>query len=326
MTDDNQIFWDFEAQDFPLPENGGIGRLQRFDFNDGLMLYRSEFRVQRECIIDSIAAEDELPDLLCSILLLSGEVLLETPDGRRHRITPQCGLVFRLRDSGSRIILKGGQTVRHIGVAGNIPALHKRLGEPLPGSLACFSTLPVSGVVSCALPVQNRLRNLLGNVFSPLTHTVESLQEIALEGVSLSIQAEMIRCLLANDTGGESKTPLWGEQVFDDLTVYIHNHLALPIRAEDICKKFGLSKRQLQQIFQTMVQCSPAEFLRRERLTRARELIEQEGLPVKLAANTVGYNHASNFSKAYRAFFGETPGHTLRLHDTETTEENNPAK
>jgi len=110
----------------------------------------------------------------------------------------------------------------------------------------------------------------------------------------------------------------------DDLTAYIHEHLALPLKSDDIGKKFGLSKRQLQQLFLARAQCTPGEYLRRQRLTRARELIEKEGLAVKEAAHAVGYNHASNFTKAYRKFFGETPGQTRRLSKALTTETMTP--
>jgi len=262
--------------------------------------------------------------LLCSTLLLSGEVLVETPDGKQHRINPQRGLLSRIRDSGTRFILPGGQTIRHAGVTSNIPALHERLGNPLPGALACFSILPASGVVCCPIPVQNRLRNLMANLFSPLSGSDGALQEIALQGASLSIQAEVMRTLLATHGTLEGKTPRWGEQVLDDLTAYIHEHLALPLKSDDIGKKFGLSKRQLQQLFLARAQCTPGEYLRRQRLTRARELIEKEGLAVKEAAHAVGYNHASNFTKAYRNFFGETPGQTQRLSKALTTETMTP--
>lgn len=314
---DNQTLWDFDAQEFPLPEGAGIGRIQLFRFNHDLKLYRSEFRVQRECIIDSNADENELRDLLCSILLLTGDVLLQTPDGNQHPITPQSGLMYRVRDNGTRIILRGGQTVRHIGVTGNLPALQRRLGAELPGGLACFSSFPASGLVSRRIPVQARLRGLLANVFSPLTCTADPLQEIMLEGVSLSILAEMSRIVLEGDSDRDDRISLWGEHIFDDLKAYIRNHLALPLKVDDICKRFGISRRQLGQLFQASAQCSPSEFLRRERLAHARTLIERDALPVKAVAQEVGYSHVSNFTKAYRDYFGETPGQTLRLNDTE---------
>ncbi|MBU2955002.1 AraC family transcriptional regulator [Marinobacter sp. F3R08] len=316
----HQILWDFEAQEFPLPEGAGLGRIQMFAFNDGLQLYRSEFRVQHECIIDSNAGETELGNLLCSILLLTGEVLLETPDGVQHPITPQSGLLFRVQDNGTRIILRGGQTVRHIGVTVNIPTFHHRLGDTLPGDLAAFSSFPETGVVSRKIPVQSRLRSLLANIFSPQTCRPDSLQELALEGISLSILAEMSRIVLTRDSNQEETVSLWGEHIFEDLKTYIRSHLALPLKTDDICKRFGISKRQLGQLFHTLAQCSPKEFLRRERLGHARELIHQKGIPVKAAAHAVGYNHVSNFTKAYRDHFGETPGQTLRLVETGATQ------
>ncbi|MBR9827696.1 MAG: helix-turn-helix transcriptional regulator [Oceanospirillales bacterium] len=319
LNSDQRALWDFEAQDFPLPDGGGMGRIQRFDFNDVLRLYRSEFRVQRDCVIDTSAGESELPNLLCSVLLLSGEMLLETPDGKQYEITPQSGIVYRVRDNGTRFLMKGGQTLRHIGVAGKISGLHKQLGETLPGALACFSSFPESGVVSREVPVNTRLRSLLANVFAPGTCASDPLQEIALEGVSMSILAELARTILAGDTECEDRASLWGEQIFSNLTTYIRSNLDAPLKADDICQRFGITRRQLSQLFLVSAQCTPREFLRRERLERARELIEQESVPVKLVAAAVGYSHVSNFSKAYRDYFGETPGHTLRMSAINTS-------
>ncbi len=328
LNSDNRTLWDFEAQDFPLPDGSGIGRIQRFDFNDILRLYRSEFRVQRDCIIDTSAADTELPNLLCSVFLLSGEMLLETPDAKQYQITPQSGIMYRVRDNGTRFHLKGGQTLRHIGVAGKISGLHKQLGDQLPGALACFSSFPESGVVSREVPVNTRLRGLLANVFAPSTCASDPFQEIALEGVSMSILAEITRTILASDSESEYKASLWSEQIFNNLTAYIRDNLDAPLKADDLCQRFGIARRQLSQMFQVLAQCSPREYLRRERLERARLLIEQEGYPVKSVASAVGYSHVSNFTKAYREYFGETPGHTLRLKEADKATEklNNSGK
>ncbi|MDO6746951.1 helix-turn-helix domain-containing protein [Gilvimarinus sp. 1_MG-2023] len=312
-----QVLWDFVADDFPLPESAGIGRVQRFDFGSELALYRSEFRVTKDCVIDCHSDQKELAELLCSIFLLTGTITLETPDRQQHLITPQSGLLFRVQDIGSRFIIPGGQTVRHIGVANPMSILHKRLGDQLPEGLANFATVPEGGTVNRRLPVQSRLRGLLTDVFSPVTCAGGSpTQELQLEAVAWSIFAESVRLTITCQDNSSSQAPLWGEQVFNNITVYLRENLERPLKGDDICQRFGVSKRQLHQLFQTMQQCSPREFLRRERLNRARALLEQTDMPVKSAAYAVGYVHVSNFSKAYRAFFGETPGQTQRLNST----------
>ena len=44
----------------------------------------------------------------------------------------------------------------------------------------------------------------------------------------------------------------------------------------------------------------------------AQRLLETGKHPVKVVADKVSYGHVSNFSRAYRARFGETPARTLR--------------
>lgn len=137
----------------------------------------------------------------------------------------------------------------------------------------------------------------------------------------MSILAEMARTILASDTDVEGRASLWGEHIFESLTTYIRNNLDATLKADDICQRFGITRRQLNQLFQVSAQCSPREFWRRERLEHARKLIEEDAAPVKMVAHAVGYSHVSNFSKAYREYFGETPGHTLRLKEADKAAE-----
>lgn len=315
--------WDFEGEDFVLPGDAGLGRMQVVEFSSGVCLYRSEFRVLRECEIGTAASTEDLSQLLCSQMLLSGEVTMCMPDGQLYRQTAEQAFLFRVLLPGSTIRLSADQVIRHVGVAAPLPEIKSRLGDPLPEGLQEFTqlTLPQTTMMR-TLMVQNRLRKLISEVFGMASVADHPTQVLTQEGMALSLYAEVLNSYIEQERAGElrskslpvqDKGSLWEQHAFIELIEYIRNSLAETHRAEDLASRFGLSKYRLYALFQAEFQYPLGEFLRRERLQKARTLLA-EGVPVKAAAFRVGYNHVSNFSNAYRKFFGETPARTLRLN------------
>ena len=74
----------------------------------------------------------------------------------------------------------------------------------------------------------------------------------------------------------------------------------------------GLSESRLDHLFRQKFQLSCAEYVRNERMNAANRWLQTGELPVREVAVRVGYSHVSNFSRAYRTRFGETPARTLR--------------
>jgi AraC-like DNA-binding protein len=59
--------------------------------------------------------------------------------------------------------------------------------------------------------------------------------------------------------------------------------------------------------FKEVTASSPLQYLKSIRLHKARGFLLGEGLPVGTAADRVGYASASQFSREYKRFFGESP-------------------
>lgn len=95
---------------------------------------------------------------------------------------------------------------------------------------------------------------------------------------------------------------------------YIHAHLAETIRLTDLERVSGLSARNLQLGFQQQFQCSPMQWVRRERFTLARRclLSAVPGDSVTSVALQCGFTQLGAFSQGYHSLFGETPSETLR--------------
>lgn len=90
---------------------------------------------------------------------------------------------------------------------------------------------------------------------------------------------------------------------------FIHDHLADPIRVEDIARAAGVNARSLQLGFKAAFGCSPMRYLRDVRLDAARyRLMRRQGREsVTDAAFACGFTHLGRFSQDYRARFGHSP-------------------
>lgn len=285
--------------------------MQRYVFPSGITLYRSEFRVEKSCVIEARNDAPRLANLLCVQCNLSGCTAMQPADGKEYTTDPEHGLLFRVPSPGARIVHPGRQLIRHVGVSGPAASTLKRLGTPTPEPMTCFRKQQPQPPVVRRFELNNRLRKMLSAVFT--SQARGPAHPLALEGMAMTIYAEAIQHFVDSQTQSPEPQLLWEENILGDVIRYLRSHLELPLQAEDITRKFGISKYRLNALFQNRPGASFARFLRRERLQEARRLIQEEELAVKAAAFAVGYKHVSNFTLAYRQFFGETPGQTRKL-------------
>ena len=80
-----------------------------------------------------------------------------------------------------------------------------------------------------------------------------------------------------------------------------------PIGLHELASHVGLSRRQLERLFQQYLQCVPTRYYLELRLERARQLLLQTSIPVAEIAATCGFSSAPHFSKCYRDTFGLPP-------------------
>ena len=80
-----------------------------------------------------------------------------------------------------------------------------------------------------------------------------------------------------------------------------------PISQIDIASYTGVSRRQLQRLFQRYLLCTPSRYYSQIRLARARELLHQTGMSLVEISTLTGFVSSSHFSKSYKEHFGHSP-------------------
>lgn len=88
---------------------------------------------------------------------------------------------------------------------------------------------------------------------------------------------------------------------------FMEANLTEPLSLIDIADNVGLSRRQIERLFQQEMGRSPARYYLEIRLDRARHLLIQSSLPVVEVAVACGFVSASHFSKCYRELYARSP-------------------
>jgi AraC family ethanolamine operon transcriptional activator len=101
-----------------------------------------------------------------------------------------------------------------------------------------------------------------------------------------------------------------------------------PLKVLDICRKLRVSRRSVQNGFQSVVEMTPVKYMRCVRLNGVRRALLEtsaDELSIGDAAARWGFLHLSHFAAQYRALFGELPSKTSRAQQAGAREANSPS-
>ena len=84
-------------------------------------------------------------------------------------------------------------------------------------------------------------------------------------------------------------------------------NLEEPMSLDELSGAVGLSRRQLERLFQKYLSCAPTRYYLDLRLHKARQLLLQTSMTVVDVALACGFVSAPHFSKCYRDYYGKPP-------------------
>lgn len=87
----------------------------------------------------------------------------------------------------------------------------------------------------------------------------------------------------------------------------VHDELEFPLYAIDVAKRVNLSRSYFYQCFKEIVGFSFNEYLRKVRIDKAREYLEQTARPIVWIAKQTGYEDEKYFSRTFREQTGMLP-------------------
>jgi len=148
----------------------------------------------------------------------------------------------------------------------------------------------------------------LNSAFIRLLHALHDDQEAAILGTSI-VEEIIYRVLIGNN----------GHVLFDlarhdgqyariaKTLNFLHKEFAENITVEALAEQANMSVSGFHRAFREVTTQSPLQYLKKVRLTKAKDLILADGKRVNDAANLVGYSSPSQFSREFKRHFNATP-------------------
>lgn len=124
--------------------------------------------------------------------------------------------------------------------------------------------------------------------------------------------SEQLICDRVRDKNDRQRIPLrhrlgTGQPKLLEAVSLMEANIEEPMALDELSRHIGLSRRQLERLFKTYLDCVPTRYYLQLRLERARQLLLQTNMPVVDIALACGFISAPHFSKCYRLIFGAPP-------------------
>jgi transcriptional regulator GlxA family with amidase domain len=88
---------------------------------------------------------------------------------------------------------------------------------------------------------------------------------------------------------------------------YLHEHLAENIELAQVAAHFAMTQRTLIRRFKQSTGDTPMAYLQKQRIEKAKQLLESSQLPIEQLLNVVGYEDLSSFRKLFQQYTSLTP-------------------
>jgi AraC-type DNA-binding domain-containing proteins len=135
-----------------------------------------------------------------------------------------------------------------------------------------------------------------------LTHSNELKRQAALLQV-LSVLIDEYRARLPKEERYDYPYKIYVEQAID----YIQRNYKSDVKINDIAGYVGIDRSYLTNIFKTVTNLSPQEYLLRYRMEQAKVLLSQTEKKVGEIALQIGYSDPMAFSKMFKKHTGISP-------------------
>jgi len=144
--------------------------------------------------------------------------------------------------------------------------------------------------------------------------------------------SEQFMCERIRGTEDRQRIPLQlhlgaNQPKLTEAVILMEANLEEPISLDELSSYVGVSRRQLERLFQKHLNCVPTRYYLNLRLNRARLLLLQTSKSIVDIALACGFISAPHFSKCYRDMFGIPPRDERRkLQMAQNEEEHNTDK
>lgn len=290
---------DLNCQHQPLPTQLGRGASNIFTLEPDFHLIETDYTPNRNLAVSS-RIEQQQP-LAVVTLGLKGKSRFSSRDGNELTFEQGYTSITAFNAADGIRHYRGEQSVLQLrfSVGQNWLARHFEYSQVAKvfsgGHVNLISHRPTSA--QALLAAQSLMQaNMPGPAQSLFRH-----------GLAQAILASELSPLFGNEApqsgrfGQKEKT--MARQARDILWAEFKN----PPSVMALARRVGTNDCKLKQLFRHFFDTTPYGVVLDSRMHHAYQLLKTEGLSIGIVAETVGYQHASNFSAAFCRYFGHPP-------------------
>ncbi|MFK7992564.1 MAG: GlxA family transcriptional regulator [Granulosicoccus sp.] len=166
-------------------------------------------------------------------------------------------------------------------------------------------------VISSELFEIDRKRYTCAGGTAPLDMMLSEIRSS--HGIELATRiSEQFMCERIRDQNDRQRVPLTqrigaSQPKLAEAVSLMEANIEEPMTLDELSHHVGLSRRQLERLFQRYLHCVPTRYYLELRLERARQLLLQSSMPIVDIALACGFISAPHFSKCYRDTFSLPP-------------------
>jgi AraC-like DNA-binding protein len=181
---------------------------------------------------------------------------------------------------------------------GSLEALLTLAGQELSGAAQ-----PVDIHLSPAPDVKQLLR-----VLNAAKDMPSQSGQLYARALCVAILARVGSCRVVKDGAKpRRKTAALSKWRLKRVMEYVNAHIGDPIRLADLANAAGLTRMYFAAQFRASVGMCPHEYLIRERLKRAQNLLHEPSRTLVDVALSVGFQTQAHFTAVFRRYIGDTP-------------------
>ncbi|MBC05445.1 AraC family transcriptional regulator [Thalassospira sp.] len=306
MKNHTRISHDSEHLVFKVP--GTRGYVSRSALANALTIYRAELKALEDCHITVCPPHDE-PSVVFSKCLV-GEAVLNIPQQQEMSQNPDIALIKRVDQIKTTYSLQKGETIRYAAVMLPARFLAEQIGQNVPSFLDPLVSTRHNICHVHVAPSNRKIHNLAMQLFT--AKTTNPAQNLLANGLASLFIAEIFAILYGKDQTKPDAEREWETHVFADLKAFIDCNLGSPLSRALLATKFDISESNLNRLFVKHTDQSYGDYVREKRMEAAHLALKDTTMSVSQIAQSVGYNHLSNFSRAYRKRYGEIPSRAVQ--------------
>ena len=161
----------------------------------------------------------------------------------------------------------------------------------------------------CAVGMRPEMISAVKSLFE--SNYTGRLRQLQIEAKTLELLCYTLDQLSKMWSGaGTEKTPLRQKDIkrIAEICELLDNDLSRAHTINELAKALSWNETQLMRVFRQAVGTTVHNYLHRARMEKACDLLANTEMTITRVAMSVGYEYSSNFTTAFRKYFGVTPG------------------